>query len=339
MDADPRSIRVFISSTFLDMQRERDLLVRQIFPALRVRFRTRGVELLEVDLRWGITNEQAESGATISICLQEIDRCRPYFIGLLGERYGWIPPENVLNESMKAAFPTIADCAGRSVTELEILHGVLSSPDRGERALFFERDPNWVETLNRAERNAFVAETDDAREKLADLKARIARSNARIIRYASPDEIGAAVETALSAAIEARFPASSAPDTFEQTTLLHAAYARERRSLHIGAEKYLAELSRWMQQPAAAPIIVTGSSGGGKSALIANWLQAHRDSTPNDIVFEHYLSASPDSADPELMMRRLWEFLNRTTGTIVELPPGNTKLVRCTDHRRARRFG
>jgi hypothetical protein len=61
-DDDNHSVRVFLSSTFLDMQRERDVLVRQTFPALRAKFRARGVELLEVDLRWGITREQAESG-------------------------------------------------------------------------------------------------------------------------------------------------------------------------------------------------------------------------------------------------------------------------------------
>ena len=326
-DEDNRLVRVFVSSTFLDMQRERDVLVRQTFPALRARFRTRGVELLEVDLRWGITNEQAESGATLSICLQEIDRCRPYFIGLLGERYGWVPPESVLNEGMRAAFPTIADGIGRSATELEILHGVLSEPDRAERAIFFERDPAWVKTLNHAERAVFVAETDEARAKQADLKARIRRSNARLIPYASPDDIGAAVETALSVALEARFPARSAPGAFEQTTLLHAAYARERRGLYIGAEKYLAELSQWVQEPAAPPILICGASGGGKSALLANWLQAHRHAAPNNIIFEHHLGASSDSADPSLLMRRLWEFLNRATGEAVELPGGNVELV------------
>jgi hypothetical protein len=108
-----RAVRVFVSSTFLDMQRERDVLVRQTFPALRARFRARGVELLEVDLRWGITQEQAESGATLAICLPEIDRCRPNFIGLIGERYGCAPPENLYADALKAAFPAIAGAVER----------------------------------------------------------------------------------------------------------------------------------------------------------------------------------------------------------------------------------
>ena len=86
-----RQIRVFISSTFQDMQSERDYLVKFIFPQLRKLCEKRMVAWSEVDLRWGITDEQSSEGRVLPICLEEIQRCRPYFIGLLGERYGWIP--------------------------------------------------------------------------------------------------------------------------------------------------------------------------------------------------------------------------------------------------------
>ncbi|MEY2802296.1 MAG: hypothetical protein RL513_1881, partial [Pseudomonadota bacterium] len=55
-----RSIRIFLSSTFRDFGEERDLLVRRVFPALRAKLRDRFVELVDVDLRWGITVQQAE---------------------------------------------------------------------------------------------------------------------------------------------------------------------------------------------------------------------------------------------------------------------------------------
>ena len=61
MSADSRTIRLFLSSTFRDFGEERDLLVRQVFPALRARHKDRFVELVEVDLRRGITVEQAET--------------------------------------------------------------------------------------------------------------------------------------------------------------------------------------------------------------------------------------------------------------------------------------
>ena len=104
-----RLIRIFISSTFRDFLAERDELVKKVFPELRRRCRAHHIEILEVDLRWGVTEEQSQRGETLRICLDEIDRCRPsapvYFIGLLGERYGWIPPvghfpEKDLDESI-----------------------------------------------------------------------------------------------------------------------------------------------------------------------------------------------------------------------------------------------
>ena len=88
-----RQIRVFISSTFRDMQEERDILVKKIFPQLRKLCEDRAVTWTEVDLRWGITDEQKAEGKVLPLCLEEIHRCRPYFIGLLGERYGSLPSE------------------------------------------------------------------------------------------------------------------------------------------------------------------------------------------------------------------------------------------------------
>ena len=84
-------IRVFLSSTFRDFMHNRDLLVKQVFPELRRKARERGVEVVDVDLRWGITEEESRQGKVIPICLGEIDRCRTYFVGMLGERYGCIP--------------------------------------------------------------------------------------------------------------------------------------------------------------------------------------------------------------------------------------------------------
>ena len=103
-----RTVRIFISSTFRDMHVERDHLVRVVFPELKERCRQRHVQLIDVDLRWGVTEEQAEGGGALDICLDEIDTCRPYFVGLIGHRYGSIPERHE-----------------HSITAQEIYHGVL----------------------------------------------------------------------------------------------------------------------------------------------------------------------------------------------------------------------
>src|SRR6187402_391338 len=84
-------LRVFISSTFHDLQAEREYLVKKVFPEIRQLCRKHGVEFTEIDLRWGLTEEEAAHGKIIRTCLEEIDRCRPYFIGIIANRYGWSP--------------------------------------------------------------------------------------------------------------------------------------------------------------------------------------------------------------------------------------------------------
>jgi preprotein translocase subunit SecA/nephrocystin-3 len=76
-----RQIRVFISSTFRDMQADRDYLVKFVFPQLRKLCESRGVTWGEVDLRWGVTDEQAAEGKVLPICLEEIKRCHPVLSG------------------------------------------------------------------------------------------------------------------------------------------------------------------------------------------------------------------------------------------------------------------
>jgi WD40 repeat protein len=87
-----KSVRVFVSSTFLDMHAERDYLNRIVFPELRSRCAKRGADFVGVDLRWGLTEADTQQRGALDACLNEIERCRPFFVSLLGDRYGWVPP-------------------------------------------------------------------------------------------------------------------------------------------------------------------------------------------------------------------------------------------------------
>ena len=113
-----------------------------MFPAIRRLCEQRGVAFSEVDLRWGVTDEQKAEGAVLPICLAEIDRSRPYFIGLLGQRYGWVPES--LPDDLTAQLPWLRDLTDTSVTEMEILHGVLNDPAAIDSAFFYLRDPAWM---------------------------------------------------------------------------------------------------------------------------------------------------------------------------------------------------
>jgi hypothetical protein len=318
-----RVVRVFLSSTFRDMQGERDALASVAVPALKRRLRARGVELLVVDLRWGVT----EPDVTIETCLSEVERCRPWFIGILGQRYGTVLGAHEVTPALQVAFPVMRDGAGRSLTELEILHGVLNRSPVPAHALFFRRDPSWLDSLTQEQRAQFEEPTAQARAKLADLEVRI-RNVAQITDYAHPADIAPAVEAVLGALLDARFPEGHVPNAFIEADRLHAAYARERLlGPYVGGGPYFERLDEWMAEPGAPPLLITGASGGGKSALLAHWLHRWHEQHPRDILFAHHLGASPDSADPLQLLRRLWEHLNRATGESVDLPTSAVGLM------------
>ncbi len=71
-----RTIRVFISSTFRDMHAKRDHLVKVVFPALRERLEKYRFHLVDIDLRWGITEKQAQHDRVLDLCLHPWHRGR-----------------------------------------------------------------------------------------------------------------------------------------------------------------------------------------------------------------------------------------------------------------------
>lgn len=312
-----RGIRVFISSTFKDMLAERDALVSRTFPALRATLRERGIELCEIDLRWGITEEQSERGDTLPILFSEIDRCRPYFVAILGDRYGWIPPDDAFTRDLVRTYPWLKTLRGRSVTEMEIRYGALSATHINADAIFFERASSGSVEEN---------EETQARDKLAQLKEDLRNRNANLHRYDTPDELGRAVQAALLDLVDKRFPSTSQQDNIERAERLHAAFAVERRRLYIGGSKYLTDVRNWLERP-RAPLLVFGTSGGGKSALLANFADTYRSNYPTDLVFEHYLGAAPDAGDPVSMLRRLWSAFERALPAIPAIPAASAGVV------------
>ena len=79
-----RSIRVFVSSTVRDMQEDRDYLVKFVFPQLRKLCESRGVTWGEVDLRWGITEEEAAEGEVSASAGPVASRAEPGALPVAG---------------------------------------------------------------------------------------------------------------------------------------------------------------------------------------------------------------------------------------------------------------
>ena len=107
MGAGWKTIPLFISSTFRDMHAERDQLNNVVFPALAERLRARRCRLEPIDLRVGVETadtqtERERELQILKVCLAEIERSRPFLLGLLGERYGWVPGDDAFTADLKA---------------------------------------------------------------------------------------------------------------------------------------------------------------------------------------------------------------------------------------------
>ena len=127
------------------MQAERDCLRDFIIPRVEEELQKRRIKLEIVDLRWGvdttsIEQEEERELNVLKVCLDEIRRSRPFFIGLLGDRYGWVPPEKRMSDALVGE-PQIKTGNGKSVTDLEIEFGVLGSKEQMVRSVFYFRNP------------------------------------------------------------------------------------------------------------------------------------------------------------------------------------------------------
>jgi tetratricopeptide (TPR) repeat protein len=318
--AEARVVRVFVSSTFRDMQAERDELAKFIFPQLRKLCEQRGVTWGEVDLRWGITDEQQAEGKVLPICLDEIQRCRPYFIGLLGERYGWIPDE--IPPELIEREPWLAEHLDQSVTELEILHGVLNDPEMADHTFFYYRDPAHIQSLPGKEQSVYREEptaediekfgseeatrrAETRRGKLASLKERIRNSGCPLREnYRDARQLGEWVQEDLGAVIDRLYPEGSQPDPLDREAAEHDAFAVSRAKVYLGRSSYYQTLNEHVKGH-ESPLLISGEAGFGKSALLANWALRYRKQNPNDFLLMHFIGATPASTDWMAMLRRI----------------------------------
>lgn len=250
--------RVFVSSTFNDLQDERNALNREVLPYIRNAAAKAGVDVVLIDLRWGITAEESESGLVPSLCLSEIDACRPLFMGIVGGRYGWIP-ENWRDEDIRG-YPFIKK-RKQSLTELEMEYGAFSSYATGSRAFFLIK------------KNVEIAR-DDVR-KLRKLKKRIRKSGYPFAEYCSIDEF---VKHSKHLMLEMLGGEACLGNTFDPTqkydSMLIEQNINKLTGVFRGREDSIKALESFVDSKGGY-IVVNGAHGVGKSALIAEYCRRH----------------------------------------------------------------
>ena len=110
-------------------------------------------------------------------------------------------------------------------------------------------------------------------------------------------------------ALEQEYPLGDVPATEEGRRLFaeqlaHDAFAFSRCSLWIRNPADVAALDAFVDSHEPT-LLVTGRSGDGKSALLANWVLRHRQAHPEAFVFEHYVGAYGESSGAGIRARLL----------------------------------
>lgn len=161
--------RIYVAAVPGEMDGERAILEGLVLPELRKRLHGEGAEIVVVD-----PAKATGEAWDLAFRFQEIEGCQ-IFLGLLGERYGATP--KAIPPPLSAAQPWLAEEPGRSVLEIEVLHGALRRPER-RASFFYFRNPRFPSMVPEELRGRFLPENDEAMTRLEALKERI-RSSGR----------------------------------------------------------------------------------------------------------------------------------------------------------------
>lgn len=370
-------IRFFVSSTFKDMELERNLL-QEVFDELIPFYREKGWQVETIDLRWGISEEAGLDNRTMRICKKELTQCmkmspKPNFIILLGNRYGWIPLPETIKESDfyklemtseerklfdawyeldKNALPegeyvlqgrTGDFCKkeiwedhvvkplgemfrrnanrlhdeslyGLSATEQEIRQGALSVSDAKEHVLAYIRDINKC-TIPNDKLYDYYEEIGENQEKIVNLRNSIYNhlskqniienkeidfTSLSTVEYKNrlKDEMRNHLNSIITNVIDGHKRESVSENE------KHLEYAFEKARHFVGREFELKLVNKYLLGPETKPLWIKGSSGMGKSSLLAKIVEEYRGQF--DIICR-FCGTTEESSDAVSLVNAIWE--------------------------------
>lgn len=299
-------VRLFVSSTFSDFFNEREVLVKMVFPELRYWAENLKLRLVEVDMRWGIPTETPIMD-TIRMCMDEVVRCQEanvnaFFLGLLSERYGWVPDAAAVPDDFVRDFGWVH---GFSATAMEMVFGALRS--QNPNAMFALRHESFLEHVPADHRRFFAEQVPGSAAKLRALKRRVlsrpAAAADSLLEYTvQPDEgrdagagqlrftsdcldgLSARVLDFFKSRVAAQYPfetAASARVSVEDLCTLetqaHASFLESRSRVVLGREPHLRTCRAYVydavdplvNSQAHTPLLLHGAPGAGKSAIMS----------------------------------------------------------------------
>ena len=284
-----KTLKVFISSTFRDMELERDRLA-DTFHRLEKSLFLRQLTVRPYDLRW---RDRYTQEPLVEWCVRMVAEC-DYFIGILGDRYGWRPPFGAGGE---------ANTANVSITEMEI-KTALAKIAPGRR--FF----------------CFTQFTQASQETAADLAAMqnlkefLQRQGETIYVCNHIEELMAAIQEHFRKIVDAEYPCHEkvAPLRYTYRQSVDDIVA-EKVSGFVGRSGYLRQILQFAEGTGFPNYLgIQAVAGTGKSALLARFIQECRQP-----LVAHFMSMAGDARELGGILRSIGEqlyALQIITGTL-----------------------
>ena len=262
-------IRFFISSTFKDMQVERDVIHKSVYPVIRQYGLEKGVSVDICDLRWGIDydagwSEEESIAEVMNVCFAEIRDCKPDIVAIIGNHYGTVLPikDKMLELWERFGKKKSSFSAGHdiSLTQWELEYSFLSDATPNVKSLCLFRCGNeapQTETAQLRKRIEKKAESSNGGIVCEEYNDRdIDEFATKLIQYAKKriDEESYELST----------------DNWVDRELKHAGTISEYREKEFsGRREYLRCFDSFIASEKQRVLGFYGQSGIGKSSLMA----------------------------------------------------------------------
>ncbi|KOO28055.1 tetratricopeptide repeat domain containing protein [Chrysochromulina tobinii] len=348
----PHALRIFFSSTFRDMDGEREFFARRYAAELRTLARAQGVFVTFVDLGAGSTpHAESSQEEVVHIGFKQLKQSR-YFVHFIGSRYGWRPSIEELKKDTVQEFDCLRTyIPGRSITEVEVVYGALGwgpqSACSPKNAFFYIRSNKFCNNIPLKAKDDYVDGDPCVQSRLADLKLRIraraAESNKHHGKaisgaslpfveccrdYERPEDFAKLLFDDLRAAILRDYPEKKIFSALDEQFMRHIQVASQHCDVYVGHESVQQQIDEYIASAGTTgprtPLILAGIAGSGKSAALANWL--FRTSIVG-FVFPHFCSATETSNSHDGILPRLASELKRSFGFEHDLPADKDELI------------
>ncbi len=267
---------VFVSSTFRDMQAERDAIRDVVAPTINEKAYSHGDRIDFCDLRWGVNTQDLDSddGArkVLDVCFREIDRSNPPMIIILGNRYGWIPDRKIIKET-DTIHQLQLDDLEKSVTALEVEYGAIL---KQRKTLVYFRN-----IVGENIPDIYLAENEEYGVKLAELKSKIEKlTNSSVTNYEIHIEDGQVRQSDIndfSRVVIKDLEEALAPE-WEQFDKLSPVerelshqwnFVENKSRMFAARQSDLEACINLIRDPNQSVIVCKGEVGSGKSTLLS----------------------------------------------------------------------